>query len=123
MLHSLDLRIKAMKAIQSGLKKEEVSKIFNVCRKTIYNWINLEQQQGNLLATTGFQKGYSHKFKDYTKFKSYVNEHSDYTQEEIALFFNISSSTVSRALNKIGYSRKKKVKLTKKGMKKNEKNT
>jgi transposase len=53
---------------------------------------------------------HSHGIKDLDQFREFVNNHPDYTQEEMAKHFSVGSSTISRTLIKIGYSRKKRVK-------------
>lgn len=107
MLYSQDLRKRVVAAVHQGMKKTVVSRTFNVCRQTIYSWLKLEKEQGNLQPITGFQKGHSHSIKDDNEFKRFVNEHPDYTQKEIAEHFNVGSSSVDRMLKRLGYSRKK----------------
>ena len=107
MLYSLDLRIRVINAVKSGSSKVEICKVFNICRQTIYNWINLELKQGNLLPIKSSKTGHPRGIKDDQKFKKYVDKHSDSTQKEIALFFNVGLATVSRTLKRIGYTRKK----------------
>lgn len=122
MPYSQDLRKRVVSAINSGMKKTVASKIYEVCRQTIYSWISLEKKQGNLNPKTGFQKGHSHSIKDANEFKNFIDQHPDYTQKEIAEYFSVGSSSVGRMLKKLGYSRKKRAKLTLKEAKKNVKN-
>jgi transposase len=122
MPYSQDLRKRVVAAINSGMKKTVASKVYEVCRQTIYSWISLEKKHGNLNPITGFQKGHSHSIKDENEFKNFVAQHPDYTQKEIADHFSVGSSSVGRMLKKLGYSRKKRVKLTLKEAKKNVKN-
>jgi transposase len=120
MPYSLDLRERAVAAVHSGIQKTKVCELFNICRQTLYSWLALEKEQGHLSPQTGFQKGHSHGIKDLDKFREFVDLHADYTQEEMAEHYAVGSSTIGRAMEKIGYSRKKRVKLTPKGAKKNE---
>lgn len=120
--YSLDLRLRVVEAIKSGYSATEVSELFHVCRQTVYTWVSLEKE-GDLLPKTNFQKGHSHKFKDLTVVKSYVDAHSDQTQKEMAEHFGVSSSTIARALHKLGYTRKKRVKPTQNDVKKSEMNS
>lgn len=103
------------------MQKTSVCKLFNICRQTLYSWLDLEKEQGHLAAKTGFQKGHSHGIKDLDKFREFVDLHPDYTQEEIAQHYSVGSSTIGRAMVKIGYSRKKRAKHTPKEVKKNDK--
>jgi arginine repressor len=49
------------------------------------------------------------KITDWEAFRAFVNEHGDKTQSELAELWegDISQRTISRALQKIGYTRKK----------------
>ena len=104
-----------------GLQRKKVCKLFNICRQTLYSWLALEKEQGHLAPQTGFQKGHNHGIKDLDKFREFVDLHPDYTQEEMAEHYSVGSSTIGRAMVKIGYSRKKRAKHTPKGVKKNDK--
>lgn len=121
MPYSLDLRKRVVAAVKGGLHKTEASRMYAVCRKTIYSWLKLEASKGSLEPIIGFQKGHSHGIKDLEAFRSFVDAHADYTQEEIAAHFSVGSSTVGRALKKIQYTRKKRVKPTQRGAKKSDK--
>lgn len=89
------------------MSKDKAVEVYNVCKQTIYNWLKLEKEQGSLEPKTGFQKGHSHGIKDLTAFREFVDKHPDYTQEEMGEYFSVGSSTISRTLIKIGYTRKK----------------
>lgn len=120
MPYSLDLRKRVVASVHNGMKKAHVCKLFNICKYTLYSWLALEEREGHLNPQTGFQKGHSHGIKDLEAFRDYVDLHPDYTQEEMAKHYGVGSSTIGRAMKKIGYTRKKRVKLTPKEMKKNE---
>lgn len=123
MLYSQDLRKRVISAIHAGMKKTIASKTYNVCRQTIYSWLKLEKEQGNLKPKTGFQKGHSHSIKNVDEFKRFVDKHPDYTQKEIAEHFSIGKSSADRMLKRLGYSRKKRAKLILKEAKKSAKRT
>ena len=110
MPYSLDLRKRAVSAIRAGMTRTHASEVYQVCRKTLYNWLKLEEKTGHLKPIVDFQKGHSHGIKDLQAFQEFVDRHSDYTQEEMAEYFSVGSSTISRTLEKIGYSRKKRAK-------------
>jgi transposase len=120
MPYSLDLRDRAVAAVHSGMQKTKVCNLFTICRQTLYSWLALENEQGHLAPKIGFQKGHSHGIKDLEKFRAFVDSHPDYTQEEMALHYSVGSSTIGRAMAKIGYSRKKRAKHTPKGVTKND---
>jgi transposase len=108
MPYSLDLRKRVVDAIHNGMQKKKASRLYNVSRQTIYDWLALEKREGHLNPQVGFQKGHSHGIKDLEAFREYVDLHPDYTQEEMAKNYNVGSSTIGRAMKKIGYSSKKK---------------
>ena len=109
MPYSVDLRKKIVSAIKNGMSQTDAANIFNVARRTIYSWLSLQEETGSLEPQTGFQKGHSHGITDLDKFKKFVDEHADYTQEEMAEHFSVGSSTIGRALKKIAYARKKRI--------------
>ena len=120
MAYSLDLRTRVVTAVRAGMKKEKACQLYTVCKQTIGNWFALEKEQGHLSPKSGYQKGHSHGIKDLEAFHRYVDAHPDYTQEEMSVHFLVGSSTIGRALKKIGYSRKKRIKLIQNVMKKQE---
>jgi transposase len=111
MPYSVDLRARAVAAVYDGMSKVKVCKIFSICRRTLYSWLALKEAHGSLEPAMGFQKGHSHGIKDLEAFRVYVEAHPDLTQEEMAAKYQVGSSTIGRALKKIGYSRKKKSNL------------
>jgi hypothetical protein len=72
----------------------------------------LSQSRGKSLNRTAF-------ISDWDKFRDFVKEHGDKTQSEMAQLWDgeISQRTLSRALQKIGHTRKKKHTGTANGMK------
>lgn len=67
--------------------------------------------------------GNGHKITDWEKFQKFVEVNGDKTQVEMAELWpeKISGRTISRALNKIGFTRKKKLMVIKNEMKLNGK--
>ncbi len=108
MPYSLDLRKRAVMSVHNGMRRTVTCRLFNICKRTLDSWLRLEKTQGDLKPQTGFQKGHSHGIKDLGEFRAFVELHPDYTQEEMASYFDVGSSTIGRALKKIGFSRKKK---------------
>jgi len=118
--YSIDLRVRAVEAVRSGMKRTRASRLYKISRRTLYNWLNLEKKSGHLAPALGYQKGHSHSITDLDVFAEYVKKHSDQTQEEMAAHFGNSSSSISRALKKIGFSRKKRAKPILSATKKSE---
>ena len=110
MPYIVDLRKRAVSAVHAGMKKVTACEVFSICKRTLYIWLKLAEKGCDLRPRTGFQKGHSHGIKNLDEFREFVSKHPDYTQEEMAKHFSVGSSTISRTLIKIGYSRKKRAK-------------
>jgi len=69
-----------------------------------------QTETGDFLALPNEPPGNGHKITDWDKFRENALTNGDKTQVEIALLWDgeISSRTISRALKKIGFTRKKK---------------
>jgi transposase len=107
--YSYDLRMKVIKALDDGMKKTEVSKIFNISRNTINLWLMRRKESGDYRAKNGYQQGYNPKINDLEEFQEFVEKHSSQTQKEMAESWGekISDKTIGKALKKIGFTRKK----------------
>ncbi|NJR52869.1 MAG: hypothetical protein HC780_28190 [Leptolyngbyaceae cyanobacterium CSU_1_3] len=122
--YSEDFRQAVIRAIElDGLKKIEASQLFNISRNTIDWWLQRKATTGTLAATAhqgGVQP--TTKITDWQKFEVFVKEHGDKTQSEIAQLWDgdISQRTISRALQKIQYTRKKRPPVIANAMKSNE---
>ena len=100
-----------MQAIElDGLKKCEASQLFNISRNTINLWFKRQAETGDIKPKQRKTSPQNGKIKDWEKFRTFVKEHGDKTQSEMAQLWegDISQRTISRALQKIGYTRKKK---------------
>ena len=116
--YHLNLRERVITAVRSGMTKTKARDTFDVCRQTIDNWLALEKEQGHLEPKSDYQKGHSHGIPDLSGFKKHVTTHPDQTQKEMAKDFLVGSSTIGRALQKINFTRKKRVIRTQNEMKK-----
>ena len=106
--YAIELRLRVIKSVEAGMQISKVSKLFNVSRDTIYKWKKLKDRQGTLTATTGYQKGHSHKIKDSESFKEFFKSNMNKTSKELAKQWgDISSVTILRQIRKLGYSYKK----------------
>jgi transposase len=109
---SNDFRQKVIEAIElDGRKKCEVSEIFNISRNTIDLWLKRKAQTGDIKPKQNKPPGNNHKITDWEKFRLFASVHGDQTQEQMAELWDdqISPRTISRALHKIGFTRKKKL--------------
>lgn len=110
--YSQDFRQKVIDAIElDGHKKCEVSEFFNISRNTIDLWLKLKAETGALKPRPNKPPGTNHKITDWEKFREFAQVHGDKTQEQMAQLWGeqISARTISRALRKIGFTRKKKL--------------
>jgi transposase len=127
--YSYDLRQKVIQAIKlDGLKISEASLLFNISRNTISLWLSRQAQTGDFRAKPNQPPGNGHKITHWEKFREFALTHGDKTQVEMAKLWEgeISESvallrsadrTISRALKKIGFTRKKRPTATASGMK------
>ena len=115
--YSYDLRIKVIKAIDGGMKKNQASKIINLSRNTINLWMKRREETGDVRAKVGYQQGYGTKIKDLEKFREFVTRQGSKTQQEMAEAWSgeISDRTLGKALKKIGFTRKKNLRIPRKG--------
>lgn len=118
--YSYDFRQKVIAAIEmDGRKKGEVSEIFNISRNTIDLWLKRKEQTGAAIAKSTKPLRGRDKITDWEKFKTFAKENSSKTQSQMADLWGgkISSRTISRALARIGFTRKKRLTDTANGMK------
>lgn len=107
--YSYDLRILVIKSIEEGKTIKEVSNLFMISRKTIIEWKKLKKCTGDVRARSGYHTGHRRIIRDIEGFKKFIALNCDKTTIELANIWNqkVSASTISRLLNKLGYSYKK----------------
>jgi len=115
--YSYDLRQKVIQAIElDGMKKSEAAEIFQISRNTINLWLRRKAITGDYQALPNQPPGNNHKITDWEKFTQFVHNNGDKTQVKMAKLWpeEISERTISRALKKIGFTRKKNLRLSRK---------
>ncbi|NET08245.1 MAG: transposase [Merismopedia sp. SIO2A8] len=120
--YSYDFRQKVIQAINlDGLKKSEASELFNISRNTINLWLQRLAETGDVMPKPNQPPGNGHKITDWDKFRLFAKAHGDKTQIEMAQLWegDISDRTISRALKKIGFTRKKRPTATESVMSRN----
>ena len=106
--YSYDLRIRALNLIELGKTTEEVSSLLKISISTIRLWLRLKKKNIDIKPKKNWQKGYGHKIKNLEEFSRFVDENNDLTIEEMAKQWgDVKRMTIHRALQKIGYSKKK----------------
>ena len=79
-----DLRHKVIAAIElNGMKRCEVSELFEISRNTIHQWFQLKAETGDIQPKPTKQRGHSHKITDWDKFRAFVSANPDQTQTEM----------------------------------------
>lgn len=108
--YSYDLRQKVIQAIElDSMKKSEAAQVFGISRNTIDLWLKRRGETGDYQAKPRQPPGNGHKITDWHKFREFAAHYGDKTQVEMAELWagQISARTISRALHKIGFTRKK----------------
>ena len=111
MASGVDLRMKAVKHyLGSGHTFAQTGEIFGVGATTVRSWVVQYEETGDLS-----NKPLSRKPKklDPDKLRAYVKDCPDATQQEIADEFGCCNQAVSKALKRLGITRKKKRAATK----------
>lgn len=119
--YSYDLRKKAIKACSRGQRKTEVCRMLQISRNTLDLWLKREAATGDVRPSKPRRKGAMPKIKNEEKFREFVRENSDKTQEQIAELWgdNLTQQNVSYTCQKLGITRKKRMAI-KKEIKNNE---
>lgn len=119
--YSYDLRTKAIEAVERGEKKVDVCRTFGISRNTLHLWMIRKQETGDYEAITNYQQGYGHKITDWEAFRPFVEENSGKTQAQLAELWgdDVTQQNISDALQKIGFTRKKRPMATENVMKRN----
>lgn len=108
--YSLDLRQKVIDAIElDGMKKCEASTVFQVSRNTIDLWLKRKATTGSLAPKATSNASRQRKISDWAAFRTFAEQHRHYTQTEMAEHWpgEMSQRTISRALQRINWTRKK----------------
>ena len=82
--YSYDLRVRVMNAVDSGTKISEIVKTFKINRDTVYEWIKLKKEAGDVKSKVNYQKGHSHKIQDMSKFKAFIEKNYNQTSKFMA---------------------------------------
>ena len=123
--YSYDLRQKVIQAIElSGMSQHQAAMTFQISRSTINLWCQRQALTGDCKAKPNLPQGNGHKITDWEKFREFAKVNGEKTQVEMAKLWDgeISDRTISRALKKIGLTRKKKLMGIEKDLKRKGRN-
>jgi transposase len=107
--YSEDLRLKVLGALERGKRPAEAAADFGISVSVIYKWQQRQRTTGDVSARRRGGSGYGHKLSDLDAFRAYVDANADLTLTEMGAELGVGKSTVHRALQKIGYTHKKRV--------------
>ncbi len=115
--YSLDLRQKAVEAVDRGKRKSHVCKTLNISRNTLDLWLKRRAATGSVAPETPKRRGPSPKIDDLAAFESFVKTHGHLTQQEMAEQWPtpVSRTLIGQALRKINVTRKKNVSVPRTG--------
>ena len=107
--YSLDLRQKALAAVDQGAKTSDVSRMFNISRNTLDLWLKRREQTGSAAPKPPIRRGPAPKIQDLEQFRQLAEQHGHLTAEAMAELWPepISDVTIGKALKKINFTRKK----------------
>ena len=123
--YSYDFRQKVIQAIElSGMSQHQAAMTFQISRSTINLWCQRQALTGDCKAKPNLPRGNGHKITDWEKFREFAKVNGEKTQVEMAKLWDgeISDRTISRALKKIGLTRKKKLMGIEKDLKRKGRN-
>ena len=108
--YSLDFRQKVIDAIElDGMKKSEASAVFGISRNTIDLWLKRKAATGRLAPAARSSLPRPRKITDWEAFRRFAEQHRHHTQTEMAEHWpgEMSQRTISRALQQLNWTRKK----------------
>ncbi len=110
--YSEDLRMKALEAIDGGLKKMAVHRAFGISRSTLDDWLMLRASQGHVAPAPRQQRA-RQGFFEALVFEAFALGHKDATLRGMQEAWEsqhgqrLSEKTFSNWLRKLGWTRKK----------------
>jgi len=114
--YSIDLRERVLQALSGGMSKRTVHRTFAVSRPTIDRWLALHAQTGSVAPRVARHRRVRQ--LEGAAFEAFVMRHSQATLGEMAQAWHretgasLSAMSFSRALGRLGWTRKKRVGAT-----------
>ncbi|MFZ0021989.1 helix-turn-helix domain-containing protein [Acinetobacter sp.] len=113
--YSVDLREKVMQFYKETQHKSKTCELFDIARTTLDDWILLEKQTGQLKQPKSENVGRPSCIHDLNAFKSFI-ETTQFSQAKdlVPLFeahfgYAVGYHVILKALNQLGWTRKKRV--------------
>jgi len=113
--YSMDLREKAVSAMDRGEKKSQICRTLNISRNTLDLWLKRRAEKGTI-APCNYRRGVSPKINDLEAFKAFAQQYGHLTQQEMADKWHqpVSRVLIGQALLKINFTRKKNLRIPRK---------
>ena len=103
MSYSIDLRERVLAYVRGGGSKTEAAALFGVSRNQLYVWLRRGDKVYTILKPGPKQP----RKVDLDSVKTAIESHPDSQIKELGLRFGVHESSISRALKRLGMSRKK----------------
>jgi transposase len=113
--YSQDLRLRVLRALDEGMSKMKAHQTFRVSRSTIDDWLQLRTQTGSVAVVPPVRRGPAPKIGDLVMFEEFATRHRHKTLEQMKRVWQqetgqfVSHNTLSLAMKRIGWTRKKRV--------------
>ncbi len=109
--YSQDFRDIVINKHEEGMTEFELSKFFNIDKRTVVSWIEFYKRTGDYSSKQGVGCGRVASFTDKTLIEQYLIDHPDASALDIkeALAPDIQRSTFYDCLNRLGFSFKKRL--------------
>lgn len=116
--YSQDLRVRVVAALDGGMSKMAAHKLFGISRSTLDDWLRLREQTGAVVPAAykrGPRPTLGNTLPDEVALRAFVEAQPDRTLEEMAQAWHqaggprVSPTTFSKALVRLGFTRKKRV--------------
>ena len=82
--YSLDLRQKAVEAVDRGERKSHICKTLQISRNTLDLWLKRREETGTVAPDKPHRYGLKPKIDDLAAFESFAKTHGHLTQQEMA---------------------------------------
>ena len=107
--YDMDLRHKAVAAVDRGEKKSQVSRMFNISRDTLDRWLKQRESTGSIAPKHCVKRGPDPTIKDIEAFRRFAKANGHLTQHQMADLWpdQVSNRTICTMLKRIGFTRKK----------------
>ncbi|WP_041763184.1 IS630 transposase-related protein [[Leptolyngbya] sp. PCC 7376] len=107
--YSLDLRTKAVAAVDQGQRKSHICRTFNITRNTLDLWLKRRATTGSLTPKMEYHHGPRLKIDDLKAFCIFAQKYSHLTRKEMAQLWptSVSTTTIGIALRSQNVTRKK----------------